>query len=297
VTFRSVVILGAGAIGSAYGALLSRGSDVLLIGRSNHVEAIRVHGLRMEGDDAGTYILPAATKLEKISPETLLMVSTKAYDLAESLASVRHLVCNDTVILLLQNGLGIEEVAREALNGRGRVIRGLVTTAAEMLGPGRISHWRGEIMLGSDEESKKVAQLFESSGMAVRVVENFKEAVWRKLVMNCVINPLTAILRVRNNEIGAPSLKELRHAIVRECIAVGRAEDVSIGEDFLNFVDEVIPRYTNRSSMLQDIMRGRRTEIDFINGKIVELGRRHGIPTPVNETLTQLIHFMEGQHE
>jgi len=296
-TFHSVTILGAGAIGSAYGAILSRSNDVVLIGRPAHMEAIKLNGLRMEGDDAGVYDVLAATKLEEIPERMLLVVSTKAYDVAEALASVKHIVRNDTVILLLQNGLGVEEVAREALNGRGKVIRGLVTTAAEMLGPGHIRHWRGEMIVGSDEESKRVAQLLKSSGLAVRVVEDFKRAVWRKLVMNCVINPLTAILRVRNNEIGTSSLKGVRHAIVHECIAVGQAEGVNVGEDFVNFVDEVIPRYTNRSSMLQDIMRGRRTEIDFINGKVVELGRRHGIPTPVNETLTQLIHFMEGQHK
>ena len=292
-TFRRIVVLGAGAVGSAYGALLSRRNDVLLVGRAEHVRAINARGVVVEQDEKGTYKLPAVTTLDEISQDTLILVATKAYDLLDSLKPIRDLVRKDTVLLLLQNGLGIEETASRALKGRGEIIRGLATLASEMLAPGRIRYWKGQTILSPGTTAARVAQVLEDSGLAVRTVTDFATEVWKKLVVNCVINPLTAILQVRDNEIGGEPLSGIRHAVVREVVAVGVAEGVALKSDLVDFVDQLIPRYENRSSMLQDLTRGNRTEIDFINGKVVELGKRHGIPTPANDCLTQLIRFLE----
>ncbi len=113
--------------------------------------------------------------------------------------------------------------------------------------------------------------------------------------MNCVINPLTALLRVPDNEVAADCLRDLRRRIVEECVAVARAEGVDLDMGILEELEGVIPSYRNFSSMCQDVMRGKRTEIDFLNGKVVELGRRHGIETPVNEAMVSLIRFLEGR--
>lgn len=292
-TFQQIVILGAGAVGSAYGALLSRRNDVLLVGRPEHVRAINARGLVVEEDEEGTYKLPAVTSLKGVSHDTLILVATKAYDLPDALKPIRDLIHQDTVVLLLQNGLGIEETASRALKGRGEIIRGLATLASEMLAPGRIRHWKGQTILGAGTASARVAQVLEDGGLAVRIARDFATEVWKKLVVNCVINPLTAILQVRNNEIGGDLLAGIRHAVVREVVAVGVAEGISLKSDLVDLVDQLIPRYKNRSSMLQDVTRGNRTEIDFINGKVVELGKRHGIPTPANDCLTQLVRFLE----
>jgi 2-dehydropantoate 2-reductase len=295
-TFQRIVVLGAGAVGSAYGALLSRRNDVLLVGRAEHVRAINASGLVVEEDEKGIYRLPAVTSLKEIPQDTLILVATKAYDLADSLKSIRDLIRKDTVVLLLQNGLGIEETASKALKGRGEIIRGLATLASEMLAPGRIRYWKGQTILGPGTTAARIAQVLEDSGLAIRVASDFAAEVWKKLVVNCVINPLTAILRARDSEIGGELLAGIRHAVVREVLAVGVAEGITLKSDLVDFVDQLIPRYENRSSMLQDVTRGNRTEIDSINGKVVELGKRHGIPTPANDCLTQLVRFLEVRH-
>lgn len=292
-TFQQIVVLGAGAIGSTYGAAISKHQNVLLIGRGKHVEAINTGGLILEGDFAGIHKPSAKTTLDEILPETLLIVTTKAYDVAHSLQEIQTIVRKDTVVLLLQNGLGIIKLAENALKGKGAVVRGLTTMAAEMLAPGHIRTWQGETILGSDNNSKRIAHLFDEAGLPVRVSNTFEKELWKKLVMNCVINPLTAILRVRNKEIGVPTLAPIRHAIIRECVAISVAMGVELKADLISDIDEVIPRYTNLSSMYQDVIRGKQTEIDFINGKVAELGERYGIPTPMNQCLTQLIKFQE----
>jgi len=292
-TFQRIVVLGAGAVGSAYGALLSRRNDVLLVGRADHVREINAKGLVVEQEEKGTYKLPAVTSLKEIPQDALILVTTKAYDLLDVLKPIRDLVRKDTVVLLLQNGLGIEETASRALKGRGEIIRGLATLASEMLAPGRIRYWKGQTILSPGTTAARVAQVLEDSGLAVRTATDFPTEVWKKLVVNCVINPLTAILQARDNEIGGELLAGIRHAVVREVVAVGVAEGITLKSDLVDFVDQVIPRYENRSSMLQDLTRGSRTEIDFLNGKVVELGKRHGIPTPANDCLTQLVRFLE----
>ena len=292
-TFQRIVVLGAGAVGSAYGAQLSRRNDVLLVGRADHVREINAKGLVVEQEEKGTYKLPAVTSLKEIPQDALILVTTKAYDLLDVLKPIRDLVRKDTVVLLLQNGLGIEETASRALKGRGEIIRGLATLASEMLAPGRIRYWKGQTILSPGTTAARVAQVLEDSGLAVRTATDFPTEVWKKLVVNCVINPLTAILQARDNEIGGELLAGIRHAVVREVVAVGVAEGITLKSDLADFVDQVIPRYENRSSMLQDLTRGSRTEIDFLNGKVVELGKRHGIPTPANDCLTQLVRFLE----
>jgi 2-dehydropantoate 2-reductase len=119
--------------------------------------------------------------------------------------------------------------------------------------------------------------------------------VWRKLTMNCVINPLTALFRVPNTEIAVEGLREIRRSIVDECIRVAEREGVILEGDLEGEISRAAASYSNISSMCQDIMRGRRTEIGFLNGKVSELGRRHGVATPVNDVLTSLIRFMEGK--
>lgn len=292
-----MIVLGAGSIGSAYGAILSRRNDVTLIGRAPHIESINSSGLVVEGDFAGTYQLNAETEMKNIGPNTLVIVSTKAFDLSESLRAIQPLLRQDTVIFLIQNGLGITGIAKKATKKHEKIIRGLTHMAAELIKPGQIHIWQGETVLPKDDISNRIAKSLEKCRMPVRMSKNFRLEIWKKLVMNAVINPLTALLQVRNNQIGTPILAGIRHAIIHEGVAVGQAEGVEISADLINYIDKAIACFPNRSSMLQDIIQRRRTEINFINGKIVELGQRHGIPTPVNECLLQLIRFLGGNRK
>jgi len=292
---QKIFVLGAGAIGSSYGALLSRKNDVTLIGRKNHVEAINTKGLEISGDIKERFFVKAQTNFKKIPSDALILLTTKAHDSAKALTGIRKLLKNNNVILILQNGLGNKELAKEIVGDKIKVLRGLVTIGAEFSEPGKITLWNGETVLEQTETSKKVAKLFNESGLKTRVSNEFERELWDKLVVNCVINPLTAILRVRDNEIAVNALKEVRHGIIDECVRVGMAEGIVFQQDLKESIDRKILRYTNFSSMCQDLMKGKKTEIDFLNGKIVELGRKHHILTPISETLVSLIKSLEAR--
>ena len=293
-SFQKILVLGAGAIGSSYGALLSRKNDVTLIGRKNHIEVINTKGLKICGDIQERFFVKAETEIKEIPSDTLILLTTKAHDSAKALTEIKNLLKNDTVILILQNGLGNKELVQGIVGDKIEVLRGLVMMGAEFSKPGKITFWNGEIILEQTESSKKIAELFNESMLKTRVSSKFESELWSKLVANCVINPLTAILRIRDNEIVVNTLKEVRHGIVDECVKVGKAEGIVFEEYLKKSLDEKILQYTNFSSMCQDLMKEKKTEIDFLNGKIVELGRKHHIPTPINETLVSLIKSLEA---
>ncbi|MFW9983202.1 MAG: ketopantoate reductase family protein [Candidatus Odinarchaeota archaeon] len=295
-TFNQIFILGAGAIGSVYGAFLSKNTPVTLVGRPVYMDAIKEKGLELIGDGAGTYSknITPITLIDKIPSKTLLLVTVKAIDLEEALNSIAPLIQEDTVLLLLQNGLGIEEIARQVTNGRGTVIRGIVGIGAEIVEPGRIKVTLNFTFFDSDKDSKQVAKLFQNSGLDITISDSFQTDVWRKVIINCYTNPLSAILHVPTATLVSPHLSDIQLRVVEECIAVGAAEGVKIDLSLIQLMNQNLPLYTNQTSMLQDIERGRKTEIDFLNGKIVELGKKHDIPTPVNECIAQLVRFKES---
>ena len=295
-SFNKIFILGAGAIGSVYGALLSKRNDVTLVGNKKHVETVNSKGLTLTGDINETFHPKAETEIREIPEKTLIILTTKAYDSAAAVRGIKRLLREDTAVLVLQNGLGNEDVVRQVLGANTKVLRGITTMAAEFFEAGKIRFWNGETTVEKSEHSETIVKTFNQCGLKTKISDDIKRDVWNKLVVNCVINPLTAILKVRNNQIITDSLKPIRHEIIRECVEVGKAEGITFPDDLEERIDKETSKYTNFSSMCQDIMKGKRTEIDFLNGKIVELGKKHGIQTKVNAVLVHLIKFLEGEN-
>ncbi len=295
-TPNQIFVLGAGAIGSTYGSLLSKRNKVKLIGNKNHVSAVNSKGLLVSGYQNQAFQVKADTQIQEIPEKTWIILTTKAYDSEEAIKRIHRLLKEDTVILILQNGLGIKEVVRRAASGRAKILRGITTMAAEFFKPGKIRFWNGETIIEKCRIGEEIAEVFEGCGLKTRLVNNIEKEVWNKLVINCVVNPLSTLFRVRNHEIVADSLEFVRHAIVNECVQVGKAEGIVFPSEFEKEIDDKILGYTNYSSMYQDRIKGRRTEIDFLNGEIVELGQKHHIPTPVNETIVHLIKFLEEKN-
>ena len=294
--FIKVIIVGAGAIGSYYGSMLSRKSDILLIGRRGHVNAINSQGLEVTGAVEGTFDLDASTELSGIPEGSLIILTTKAYDIEEAVNEFRALLKPDTAILVLQNGLGNEDLVQSLVGPEVDVVRGLASTGVEFLSPGRIEvKLVRETVLPKTAAGEKIGKLFKLCDLDARFSERMDVEIWRKLTMNCVINPLTALFRVPNTEIAVEGLREVRRGIVDECIRVAQKEGIILEGDLEGEISRAAASYSNISSMCQDIMKGRRTEIGFLNGKVSELGRRHGVATPVNDVLTSLIKFMEGK--
>jgi 2-dehydropantoate 2-reductase len=294
-TFEHIFILGAGAIGSVYGGLLSEKNNVTLIGNVTHVEAIKANGLSIVGDIKRVFHPEATAQIDSIPRRSLVLLTTKAYDSAEAVRGIRRLLKKDTVILILQNGLGNEDIVRRIVSGRAKVLRGITKMAAEFSKPGRIRFWRGKTVIEQNHDSTKIVSIFNASGLESRLSKDIDTDVWNKLVVNCVVNPLTAILHVRNCKIWEHSLRNVIDDVIRECVQVARAEGISLPRSLKGRIDGRVAGYTNFSSMHQDIVKGKRTEIDFLNGMIVELGKKHHIATPVNETLVSLIKFLEGK--
>ncbi|MDI6847195.1 MAG: 2-dehydropantoate 2-reductase [Candidatus Bathyarchaeia archaeon] len=294
--FSKIFVLGAGAIGSIYGALLSKRNDVTLIGNKTHVNAVNSKGLSISGDINEVFHLKADTEIREIPEKTLIILTTKAYDSANAIEGIKKLLKRDTVILILQNGLGNEEIVKRAVGDKAKILRATTAMAAEFFEPRKIRFWSGETIIEQDEAAEKIAEIFNKCMLKTSLSNDITKEVWNKLVVNCVINPLTALFHVRNCEIIADSLKSVRHEIVKECVEVGKAEEISFPEDLEEKIDKKISSYTNFSSMCQDIMKGKRTEIDFLNGKVVELGRKHHISTLVNETLVCFIKFLEEKN-
>ena len=294
--FNRIFILGAGAIGSAVGDLLSRKNDVTLIGNKAHVDAVNSNGLSVLDDVEQTFHLRADTQIREIPQKTLIFLATKGYDSESAVRGIVNLLREDTIVLVLQNGLGNEEIVKLAVNGKAKVLRGITTAAGEFFKPGEVRYWKGETFIENDASSLDVADVLNACGLKASLCRNIRDKIWGKVVVNSVINPLTAIFRVRNREIGTRELAPVRRQIVRECIQVGNAEGIAFPNDLEKHIEKEIANYTNFSSMCQDIMKGNRTEIDFLNGKIVELGGKHLIPTPVNEVIVSFIKFLEGNN-
>ncbi|MDP9098534.1 MAG: 2-dehydropantoate 2-reductase [Verrucomicrobiota bacterium] len=290
-----IIVLGAGAIGSLYGAKLAAGNDVTLIGRAEHVAVINSHGLHIEGLESQIVRVRAALAVDHIGAEALIILTTKVPDSAAALGSIASLMRDDTTLLCLQNGLGSERIARAALGDRGIVLRGITQFGAIFESPGVIQFMaRGYTLIEQHERSARITDILSAAGLDCRVSPNIGADVWHKLVVNCVVNPITAILGCEVGSIANPQLGSLKRLVIDECIAVAAAEDVTFDIDFMREIDDFFRPSHNVASMLQDLRRGRPTEIDYMNGAVAALGAQHGVACPVNAALAAIIKTMEA---
>jgi 2-dehydropantoate 2-reductase len=290
-----IIVLGAGAIGSLYGAKLAAGNDVTLIGRAAHVAAIKSHGLRVEGIESQIVRVHAATALDHLGPDALIILTTKVTDSAAALRSIAGLIRDDATILCLQNGIGSERIARAALGDRGAVLRGITQFGAIFRSPGVIQFMaRGYTLIEQHERSARIAGILSAAGLDCRVSPNIGADVWHKLVINCVVNPITAILGCEVGGIANPQLAPLKRLVIDECVAVAAAEGVTFDVDFIRQIDDRFRPSHNIASMLQDLHRGRPTEIDYMNGAVTAIAAQHGVACPVNAALTAIINTMEA---
>jgi 2-dehydropantoate 2-reductase len=291
-----IIVLGAGAIGSLYGAKLGATNDVILIGRPDHAAAINSRGLRMEGLESKVVPIRAAAAVTEISPNALILLTTKVTGTAAALEPIASLVRDDTTILCLQNGLGSEEIARTAVRGRGVVLRGITQFGAIFEKPGAIKYMAaGYTVIEQHSRSDRLADALTVAGLSCRVSSNIVAEVWHKTVFNCVVNPITAMLGCEVGGIVQPGLDRLKQLVIDECVAVAVTQGVTFDVDFMREINETFAPSRNIASMQQDLLQGRPTEIDYMNGAVATLGAEQGVPCPVNRALTAIIKAMEAQ--
>ena len=289
-----VIIVGAGAIGSVYAAKLSARHPVTVVARRDHVEAIRAGGLRLVGIETLTARVAAVTSVDAIAPGTIVLLTTKVNASEAALTPIADLVRDDTVIVCVQNGLDSEGIARRAIRERCLVMRAITQFGAIFQSPGVINFTRsGYTLLEDGPRSAAIAAMLTACGLDGRISPDITTEIWRKLIFNCVINPITSITGTDVGGIADQRLDPLKRLVIDECLAVARTQTVHFDIDFLPAITEIFGSSRNIASMRQDLMRGRPTEIDHLNGAVVDLGRARGIDCPVNAALTAIIKAMD----
>ena len=289
-----VIVLGAGAIGSLYAAKLAARHPVTVVARPDLVDAIRLGGLRVVGLDTLTARVDAVTRVDSIAPGTIVLLTTKVNASEAAVSAIADLVRDDTVIVCVQNGLHSEAIARRAARERGLVLRAITQFGAIHQAPGLVNFTAsGYTLIEDSPRSAAIAAMLTACGLDGRVSADITTEIWRKLIFNCVINPITSITGTDVGGIADPRLDPVKQLVIDECLAVARTEGVTFDTDLLATIARVFASSRNIASMRQDLMRGRPTEIDHMNGAVVELGRRAGIACPVNAALVSLIKAMD----
>lgn len=298
-----VAVMGAGAVGGYFGAKLERdGHEVWFISKGERRKAMRISGLRVESIDGDFQIVPLRTTRDasSIGPVDLVLFTVKSLDTREAAEAARPVVRAHTTVLAIQNGVENEAVIGEVL-GEEHVVPGVAIIGVDMPEPGLIRHTNnGSITLGevSGDETRRVRDIceaFSGAGVETRVSSDIRSVKWRKLVWNAAFNPLTALTGRRVLDlIEDDNTRTLAENAMREAIAVGRGLGHRIDDSIIELATRRDPNWADsKTSMLQDIQRGRPTEIDALCGAVVRGGERLNIPTPINSTLLGLVKAKE----
>jgi 2-dehydropantoate 2-reductase len=285
------LVFGAGSLGTLVGALLARAHDVTLVGRDPHVARVREAGVRVVGD-VEAHTRPAATTEGRGQAADVAVVAVKTFDTA---AAAEALATGSFgAVLSLQNGF-TESTLAAALDAP--VLAGVATYGARLLGPGRVECTGvGRVVLGprtggTDPRAERVGKAFRDAGVETLVATDLPRRRWEKLAVNAGVNAVTALARVENGRLADGPAADVARRAARETARVARAEGVDLSNRRARAaLDDVVDTTAaNRSSMLQDVDDGRRTEVDGINGVVVERAADHGLDVPTNRTLRDLV--------
>ena len=300
-----IAIVGTGAMGSVYAGLFaSAGHEVWAIDRwREHIEAIRARGLRVEGASGDrTVHIQATTIAAEAGICDLVIIATKAMHVAAAAEAAKPLLGRDTPALSIQNGLGGPDSAASVL-GRERVMVGVLGGfGASIKAPGHAHHngWElvrlGEFGGPITPRLKEVEDIWRGAGFRVKVFDDIDQLVWEKLICNCAYSGPCAISERTNGEVmDDPDLSRVSAACATEAYQVARAKGIKLGfEDPVAYVREFGSRIPKaRPSALLDLLAGRKSEIDVINGSIPRVGKEIGLAAPVNEAITALVRAKE----
>ena len=300
-----IAIIGTGAMGSVYAALLvSAGHEVWAIdGWRAHIDAIRAHGLRVEGASGDrTVPVHATTDPGEVGPCDLIIIATKAMHVAAAAESAKPLLRDNTIVLSIENGLGGPEAAASVL-GRERVMVGVVSAfGASMKGPGHAHHngWDlvklGELHGPITPRLEKVAEVWRSGGFKVKCFDDIDQLVWEKLICNvCYSGICTVTERTIVEVMEDPDAWGIACGCAKEAFAVAKARGIGLEFDdpvaYVRAFGMKIPRA--RPSMLLDHLAGRASEVDAINGAIAPAARAVGLAAPYNEVISGLVRAKE----
>ncbi|MDD5653373.1 MAG: 2-dehydropantoate 2-reductase [Candidatus Omnitrophica bacterium] len=299
-----IAIIGPGAMGCLYAYFLSKTKEEVWLLDKNAERAAKINaaGIKVEGVSGSHHIrVKATSEAKEIGQADLLLVCVKSYDTKDAIIRTKPLIGENTRIITLQNGIGNVEVISE-IAGVERVIAGVTNEGVTLLDIGIIRHaGRGETVLGRIDgkipvEMRAIRELFNKAGLETRISRDIKGLLWSKLIINAGINALTAITRLHNGKLVEFSgTRRILRDAVTEAVRVAKRKKIKLIYDDPLAKAEAVCEATsaNVSSMLQDVLKHKRTEIDFINGVVVRQGQEMGIAVPVNMLLLDLVKTIE----
>ena len=302
--FRKVAVMGGGAVGSYFGGMLARaGADVALIARGAHLAAMQKNGLFIDSIRFQEFVPVKPTgDPAAVRGAELVLFCVKTLDTDEAAEAIAPHLDQDAILLTLQNGVDNADRVTQATGLTA--LPSVVYCAASLAEPGRMRHaGRGDIVIGNSpaEVAAKIAATFEHAEVPCRVSDNIQGEIWRKLVLNCASNAITAVtqagyaLAVRN-----PYSRRIMVQAVQETVDVATAAGVRMPIATAELTKQLLDIFESYgteavSSTAQDLIRGKRTEIDALNGYVVRRGAELGVPAPVNQTLHALVKLMEDK--
>ncbi|TRZ65112.1 MAG: 2-dehydropantoate 2-reductase [Rhodocyclaceae bacterium] len=293
-----IAVMGAGAVGCYYGGMLARaGHEVVLIGRAQHVEAVRRDGLLMDTKSFKEHVaMLASTDASGVRGARLVLCCVKSTDTEGAAAEMAPHLEPDAIVLSLQNGVDNAERLQAQL-GR-EVAPAVVYVATEMAGSGHVKHHgRGELVIGPSAASDELAGLFVAAGVPVQISDNVAGALWAKLILNCAYNALSAISQLPYGRlVQGEGVEEVMRDVMQECLVVAQGVGVTVPGDMWEAVQRIARTMPAQfSSTAQDLARHKRSEIDHLNGYVLRKGEALGIATPVNRTLHTLVKLLESR--
>ena len=305
--YKKIYVLGAGAVGCFFGGMLARAHhDVTFIARPKRAEALNESGLEMDCKAFHeTVKVIASSDLALLGDADLVLLSVKSLDTEEILTQIKSALPSKAVVLSLQNGVANIEIASKIISNP--VYAAVVYVAAGMIGQRTMKHHgRGELLVGSlgsaspidDINLQKICKLFDEVGVPCSITPQIKREMWLKFLVNCSFNAISGIGQISYGQmVKSPGTVKLIQEITKEFLAIAALEDVKISlPEALAANDSIAATMvTQVSSTAQDLAKGKLTEIDFLNGYIVQLGKRYGIPMPYNESVYALVKMMESQ--
>ncbi len=295
---KQILIVGAGSVGGFFGARLAKHNpDVSFLLRPKTLAAVKQNGLTIRSVDGTFTVKPqAASDARQIPRPDLIVLGVKAYDLDEVLNQIEPVLNDKTVILTLQNGIDTEDRLLARIQ-RDCVVGGVAYIYSKIVEPGVIEHYKkgslsiGELMGHESERLLAIRDLFTSAGIPCHLSKDIRRTKWEKMCWNCVFNPITVLIDDHvAKALDHPEMTGVIRQIVGEVAAVSATIKVPLPSDMAERVVKASQEIRDiHTSMYDDWKAGRPTEIDYLNGYIVEQGRKLGIPTPVNEALTAMI--------
>ncbi|MCL6584683.1 MAG: 2-dehydropantoate 2-reductase [bacterium] len=309
------LVVGTGALGSIFGGFLHlSGQEVGFLGRGEHFEHIRRQGLLIRGiwgEHRVSGLKTFSSPREVPSACKVILLCVKSFDTAEAVRQTANLLAEDGLVVSLQNGLGnVEKIAAEV--GSRRTLGGRVIFGVEIPRPGeaQVTVCADKVVLGSvgpqgadREKIKQIVEDFCRAHIPTEMVDQIFPFIWAKVLYNCALNPLAALLGVTYGELGEnPQTQAIMKEIIAEIYQVAARIGITLPQSsaesyFDHLLNTLIPATaSHHASMLQDLRRGKRTEIDALNGAISQMASELGLPAPANLLISRLIHFCESRH-